>query len=301
LNRAFGGETMSNSKDAYYFPHDSNAKDDPKIMILIDTLNLEGYGIFWVLIETLRDQKDYKCPLALVPVIAKRYNTTTEKVRQVICNYSLFVIENDQFFFSKSLISRLDNMNARKQRRIQASIKANETRWGKLSERSANGQLQLSERSANGDAIPSEAIPLNYTKLDYTKLNETKLDETKPLNSDICDMSIKELMDYFSFNEIANFDKFKAINQFANSLLFRNKIEYFYTQFTAYKEFKDKSGQVRHGFKSFLGTIDQNFLDGGWNAENWVEKLASISQPASTGTYDYDNAIEAARKLLKGE
>ena len=41
------------SKDAYYFSHDSNAKDDPKCMVLIDQLGLEGYGIFWVLIETL--------------------------------------------------------------------------------------------------------------------------------------------------------------------------------------------------------------------------------------------------------
>ena len=293
---------MRNSKDAYYFPHDSNAKDDPKIMILIDTLNLEGYGIFWVLIETLRDQKDYKCPLALVPVIAKRYNTTAEKVRQVICNYSLFVIENDQFFFSKSLINRLDNMNARKQRRIQASIKANETRWGKLSERNANGQLQLSERSANGDAIESDAIPLNYTKLDYTKLNETKLDETKVLDSDVCEKSIKELMDYFSFNEVANFDKLRAIRQFAVVLLTSNKIQYFATQFAAYKQFKDKSGQIRHGFNSFIGTIDQSFLDGGWNADNWVEKLKSITTDADNQqTYSAADVARRAADKLKSE
>ena len=37
-----------------YFPHDSNAKDDPKCMILIDPLGPEGYGIYWVLVEILR-------------------------------------------------------------------------------------------------------------------------------------------------------------------------------------------------------------------------------------------------------
>ena len=40
-----------------YFPHDSNAKDDPKCMVLIDQLGMEGYGIYWVLIE-LRDTTD---------------------------------------------------------------------------------------------------------------------------------------------------------------------------------------------------------------------------------------------------
>ena len=33
-------------KDAYYFSHDANAQDDPKCMLLIDQMGLEGYGIF---------------------------------------------------------------------------------------------------------------------------------------------------------------------------------------------------------------------------------------------------------------
>lgn len=36
---------MNMSKDAYYFTHDSNAKDDPKCALLIDQLGMEGYGI----------------------------------------------------------------------------------------------------------------------------------------------------------------------------------------------------------------------------------------------------------------
>ncbi|MFR4036304.1 MAG: Lin1244/Lin1753 domain-containing protein [Butyricimonas faecalis] len=60
------------SKDAYYFTHDSNAKDDPKCALLIDQLGMEGYGIYWMLIEVLRDQPDYKYPLALLPSL--KYN-----------------------------------------------------------------------------------------------------------------------------------------------------------------------------------------------------------------------------------
>ena len=46
------------AKDAYYFSHDSNAKDDPKCMLLIEELQLEGYGIYWILIEVLREQEN---------------------------------------------------------------------------------------------------------------------------------------------------------------------------------------------------------------------------------------------------
>lgn len=43
-----------------WFKHDSNAKDDFKCMFIIEQLGCEGYGIFWILVETLRDQKDYR-------------------------------------------------------------------------------------------------------------------------------------------------------------------------------------------------------------------------------------------------
>ena len=114
-------------KDSFYFPHDSNAKDDPKCMLLIDQLGLEGYGIYWVLVEMLREQPDYRCPMRLVPVLAKRYNTSAEKMKTVISSYDLFVIENDEFFFSESLINRMLPMDEKKRK-----LKINaEARWGK--------------------------------------------------------------------------------------------------------------------------------------------------------------------------
>ena len=81
------------SKDCYYFPHDSNAKDDPKCVLLIEQLGMEGYGIYWMLIETLRDQPDYTYPVANIPALARRYNTSAEKVRTVVFNYELFTVK----------------------------------------------------------------------------------------------------------------------------------------------------------------------------------------------------------------
>ncbi|MBM9604106.1 conserved phage C-terminal domain-containing protein [Desulfopila inferna] len=103
-------------KDAYYFPHDSNAKDDPKIVLLIEQLGLEGYGIYWVLIEILRDQPNYRYPLTLVPSIARRYVTTKEKIETVVINYGLFIIENDEFFLSPSLCRRMEVIDERRKR-----------------------------------------------------------------------------------------------------------------------------------------------------------------------------------------
>jgi hypothetical protein len=116
-------------KDAYYFSHDSNAKDDPKCVMLIDQLGLEGYGIYWVLIELLRDQPEYKYPLLLLPAIAKKYNTTFEKVKAVVNAYGLFQIDENNFF-SFSFNERMKVIDAKREQ----ARKAITTRWDKTKE-----------------------------------------------------------------------------------------------------------------------------------------------------------------------
>ena len=101
-------------KDAYWFHHDSNAKDDPKCSMLIEQLGLEGYGIYWVLVETLREQTEYKYPLSMIPIIARKYNTTAEKVRVVVGNYGLFTLTGDEFFLSESLCRRMESWDLKR-------------------------------------------------------------------------------------------------------------------------------------------------------------------------------------------
>jgi len=120
------GETMA--KDAYYFPHDSNAKDDPKCVMLIEELQLEGYGIYWILIETLREQPDFKYPMKLIPALARRYFTTKEKMTAVIKGYDLFKIEEDEFFYSESLLRRMEIVNEKREKAKLAGKKSGEVR-----------------------------------------------------------------------------------------------------------------------------------------------------------------------------
>lgn len=107
------------AKDAYYFRHDSNAIDDPKCVLLIEQLGLEGYGIFWMLIEKLRDQPGYKYPVSLTSALARRYNTTPEKVKTVITNYQLFNFDGD-YFYSESLIQRMKPLERQREIAILA-------------------------------------------------------------------------------------------------------------------------------------------------------------------------------------
>ena len=112
-------------KDAFYFPHDSNARDDIKCVELLGVLGVEGYGIFWILIEMLREQPEYKYPVKLLPVIAKRYCVAPETVNDVVNKFGLFIVDENGFFFSESLSRRMATMDGKKeQARLAGEISA---------------------------------------------------------------------------------------------------------------------------------------------------------------------------------
>ena len=152
-------------KDAYYFSHDSNAKDDPKCVLLIEQLGLEGYGIYWVLIETLRDQPSYRYPVALIPALARRYNTTAEKMKTVISSYGLFEVD-DNDFFSLSLMYRMERLDIKREQARIAGIES-----GKKRRKKPSVEQTLNGRSTDGE-------PVNESKVNNSTVNESTEKET---------------------------------------------------------------------------------------------------------------------------
>jgi len=90
----------------YYFSHDYNASNDTKILFLRHQLGMEGYGIYWYLIEQLANAGG-KLPLELIPVLAMQMHCTDVKVNGVLMNFDLFTIESGEFW-SHRLQDHLD-------------------------------------------------------------------------------------------------------------------------------------------------------------------------------------------------
>lgn len=118
-------------KDAFYFSHDSNARHDPKISELIADFGMEGYGIFWVIIEMMREQKEYKLELKRIGAIAIQTNTTKATIRDLvngcISDYNLFE-SDEEFFWSNSLVKRM-KLREEKSKKAKMAIKK---RWEKV-------------------------------------------------------------------------------------------------------------------------------------------------------------------------
>lgn len=184
-------------KDAYYFSHDCNAKDDPKCVLLIEQLGLEGYGIFWILVETLREQPNFKYPIILLPALARRFNTTTEKLKAVVYNYMLFKIENEELFYSESLIERMNILANNREKRSLAGRKGNEKRW------------KEQKSIANVSQCDRNASQVKYSIEEYSKEEESILLHAK-----------KEIVESSSFEQllmqrhITKIDGLKKLDEF---------------------------------------------------------------------------------------
>lgn len=133
-------------KDAYFFPRFCNARHDRKLKRVIKELQVEGYGIYFMLLEVLREQTDFKFPLSDIDLLADEFGTSEQKVRTVISNYGLFDVDEEQRFFSMKLVFYLQPYIEKTER---ARLAANK-RW------SNTKQLQQPDAKAYANALQME-------------------------------------------------------------------------------------------------------------------------------------------------
>lgn len=90
-----------------YFPHDSNARNDERIIRLRMKHGAAGYGVFFMLLELLRNAKGYMCATDY-KAISYELRVDAALVRAVVEDFNLFLFTNDHsFFFSSSLLQSM--------------------------------------------------------------------------------------------------------------------------------------------------------------------------------------------------
>lgn len=131
-------------------------------------LGLEGYAIYFMLLEVLREQNDFKYPTSDIDLLANEFGTSEQKVRVVICNYGLFEVDTSEMFFSIKQIYYLQPYIEKTQRARLAAQK----RWDKV-ESDANGMQMHSKCNA-------DAMQIKESKVKETKVKESKVSFVRP-------------------------------------------------------------------------------------------------------------------------
>lgn len=185
-------------KDAYYFPHFSNARHDRKLRRVRKELGVEGYGIYFMLLETLRDQELFRYPIEDLDLLADEFGTSEQKIRTVICNYDLFqVIDLDgkESFVSMKFVEYLQPYLDNKHRNRINGIKGNLIKYGYITKVIAENLtdaeiLELDEQRKNmlllpsgGDSGGEQPSDRKESKVNKSKVNKNKIEEIEKINN----------------------------------------------------------------------------------------------------------------------
>ena len=118
-------------KDAFYFSHDSNARNDERILMLRAEHGWEGYGIFWALIEMMFENSETSLSHNKIKGIAVSYNidiTLLQSVINTCLTEELFTSDGDSFW-SESLRKRKGKYHEFKTKKSEAGKKGMAKRW----------------------------------------------------------------------------------------------------------------------------------------------------------------------------
>jgi uncharacterized protein YdaU (DUF1376 family) len=129
-------------KETFYFSHDYYAREDEKIIKLISTHGLEGYGVFWCIVEMLYENNGCIEGDCNAIAFSIRLNKA-EMIESVIKDFGLFIISNNKII-SKSCLARLRKRKGKSEKARQSAF----FRWNKPKKRNANAMRTQCERNA---------------------------------------------------------------------------------------------------------------------------------------------------------
>lgn len=108
-----------------YFSHDSNARDDEKIIALRMKHGWEGYGLYWAIIEKLREATCYQLSINY-NVIAYDLRADASMIKSIINDFGLFAFTDcGEYFYSESLLKRMEVKDAKSKQAREAVME----RW----------------------------------------------------------------------------------------------------------------------------------------------------------------------------
>ncbi len=173
------------AKDTYYFSHDYNARNDPKIRKLISVHGMIGYGIFWAIVEDL-----YQNANALptdYDLIAFDMRTECDIVKSIVNDFELFIIDGNEFG-SLAVERRLCERDEKSGKARESAFK----RWNK-NKNDANALPTHCEPNAIKERKGKE-IKVNKIEMAKSKLNKLIADYSNQYDKEL----IQKFYDYWT-------------------------------------------------------------------------------------------------------
>lgn len=149
-----------------YFPHPSNSRQSSGLVTLIMNEGYAGYGIYWAVIELLRDAPGYKYSSDSKVLAYVLHAQDVAQVERVIRNFGLFDYDSDGLLFSPWLLEQMGAYDTRKAKLSAAGKKGAAKRFGGSVKE--EGQALATPSLEEGQAKAYNIMLPNLTKPNIT-------------------------------------------------------------------------------------------------------------------------------------
>ena len=119
-------------KDAYYFPHDANARNDEKMLSLLSKNGIQAYGIYWMFIESMHEEPSGKLKCEFLDAYAFQWHVdldTLTKCYNDAVEIGLFNTDKKRFW-SERVLRNKEYRAYVKEARSMGGKKGMARRWG---------------------------------------------------------------------------------------------------------------------------------------------------------------------------
>ncbi|MDR2083714.1 MAG: DUF4373 domain-containing protein [Bacteroidales bacterium] len=248
-----------------YFPHDSNARNSVELISVRMKFGIEGYGIYFMILERLRDEPDYMS-IRNYDIIAYELRTETDKVKSIVEDFGLFDFTDDgKCFYSESFCRRMEERNIKTKVLSDSGKKGAEKRWNKGGNSHPIATLSNTDSHPIATPIASDSnnMILDNIKVDNIKLNNIKLD-LYPL---------QDIVEIFNSDLPLSIPKIKKLNEKR-----KNKVKLRLSEFGDSVEIQEKT------FREIIEKIKKSDFLQGENKNSWIVTFDWIFENSTNWT-----------------
>ena len=129
-------------KATNYFSHDSNARNDERILRLRMKHNAAGYGVYFMILERLREERNYMS-VKDYNIIAFDLRVDAALVKSVVEDFGLFVFTDDgKNFYSDSFKRRMGIKDTLQRQRSEGGKIGMQNRWEKRKSKATDAKSE---------------------------------------------------------------------------------------------------------------------------------------------------------------
>lgn len=264
-------------KTANIFAHDSNARNDQKILQLRMKHKAAGYGVYFMILERLMEETE-NMSVVNYNMLAYDFRVDAALVKSVVEDFGLFVFTPDgKYFYSERLSQQMDVKEKLSKKRSKAGAEAMKKRWSK--KKQADEEAQQEEEQGLLEPQRQDNEQHKQQLVDTTQLTDSN--KAEDIDKEVHQLKADEVW----------LDNLQCLHHLTKERL-RMALDDFQKECRASgKLYHNSLNDAKHHFNCWLRIINQKTINNAKAATANAKRRGALLDAHAEKTKDYGSAF----------